>query len=199
MRCCALLHSALNSWPCASVCTFPQSSYLRWDEECDLTCESRPKPAVRQKSLFFFFKGWNCRLTQSRLVNNRSRMLILILLFFSLTQGRAHFEELIWISTLLCFYRLRFSLSLLVHFSVCDKTLQPHYRISIKSHALACKQCCLCLFPASKSAHFLSPRSRDFPAFSGLVDISQNGFDLTSAGRKKKERNKTTLKEEHLH
>lgn len=142
------------------------------------------------KRAFFFFKGWNCRLTQSRLVNNRSRMLILILLFFSLTQGRAHFEELIWISTLLCFYRLRFSLSLLVHFSVCDKTLQPHYRISIKSRALACKQCCLCLFPASKSAHFLSPRSRDFPAFSGLVDISQNGFDLTSAGRKKKKETK---------
>lgn len=152
------------------------------------------------KRAFFFFKGWNCKLTQSRLVNNRSRMFIFFVCFTHPGESTHHFEELIWIFTLLCFYRLRFSLSLLVHFSVCDKTLQPHYRISIKSRALACKQCCLCLFPASKSAHFLSPRSRHFLAFSGLVDISQNGFDLTSAGRKKKARNKKkTLKEEHLH
>lgn len=35
---------------------------------------------------------------------------------------------------------LSLSVSALVHFSVCNKTLQPHYRISIKSCALACKQ-----------------------------------------------------------
>lgn len=139
------------------------------------------------KRAFFFFKGWNCRLTQSRLVNNRSRMFIFFV-FVLRTQGRAQSTLNFYASMFLSAPFL--SLSLLVHFSVRDKTLQPHYRISIKSRALACKQCCLCLFPASKSAHFLSPRSRHFLAFSGLVDISQNGFDLTSAGRKKKARNK---------
>lgn len=44
------------------------------------TCSETKEP-------FFFFKGWNCRLTQSRLVNNRSRMFILLFFLFYSPRG----------------------------------------------------------------------------------------------------------------